>query len=1031
MYFLYLKYYSKLKTMKHILSSILCLLVGLQSTLLAASNNKLPPRPITGRIIDASTNSGLPGVSIVVKGSAIGTNSDANGRYTINVSDNKAVLVFSYVGYLKQEIQVGTQTEVNVTLVSDNKTLDEVIVTGYGQVRKSDLTGAVGTVKGEDLTRGPISSITQGLQGQTSGVQITRMGGQPGEGTVVRIRGGNSLTGGNEPLYVIDGVQMYDESGADLNPNDIESLEVLKDASATAVYGARGANGVILVTTKRGKEGKLKVDYQTYVGTQRNIRYLDLLNAKQYATLANARNIEAGRAPRFTQGYVDSLGAGTDWQREIFRPASIQNHQLNFSGGSLTNRYFISAGYYNEKGTIIGSDFKRYSVRANLDLRSANNKFHILSGITATNSLGNVVQSDQDGDGRSNFLSSIIGSAILFSPIAPVRQANGSFTPGNPDFPLVDNPVATALAVTNKRNRNRLVANLSADYVLGGGFSLKTTLGADLGYSKQTQYLPREGIVFGASAKGWAGITSSQTFNWISSTQLDWNRTLGTRHSIGATLVYELQSNRAESAFVSAQNFTNDNLGANNLSSASVFNRPSSSITETGLVSYLGRVNYSYNNRYLLTASVRRDGSSRFGANNRFAVFPSAALAWKVTEEEFMKNAPSISNLKIRASYGVVGNQEIGAYSAYSALSPGSYTFNNILVTGLYPSRIGSSDLKWETTRQINAGIDLGLFSNRIGLTVDYYVKHTYDLLFNQPLPQSSGFDTGLQNIGELQNKGVEFLLNTKNTVGEFKWSTDFNISFNRNKVVSLGGPLITPGDAGSGFLAIPAFTQLMVGEPVGTFYGFVRDGIFQNQAEVDASAQKTDRPGYIRYKDLDGNGTIDANDRTIIGNAQPDFIYGLTNNFSWKNFDLSIFIQGSQGNDVLNAQRKNLDRFTAEGNASTLSLDYWSPTNPTASQPSLNNPNIRYDSRYVEDGSYVRLKNLTFGYTFPRTLLSRIKLSSARLYFSGQNLITLTNYTGYDPEVSRFRQSNTSPGVDAGSYPVSRAYTLGLNVSF
>jgi TonB-dependent starch-binding outer membrane protein SusC len=986
---------------------------------------------VSGTVSSNVSDEPLPGVNVTLKGTTKGTSTDAKGNFTISIPNKNSALVFSYLGYVSQELIVGNKTNLNVSLNEDTKALEEVVVTGYSTVKKSDLTGAVGSVKGESINRGPISSITQGLQGQTAGVQITRMGGQPGEGTVVRIRGGNSLTGGNEPLYVIDGVQMYDESGADLNPNDIESLEVLKDASATAVYGARGANGVILITTKRGKEGKMKIDYQTYLGTQQNRKYLDMLNATEYATLTNARNLEAGRAAKYTQEQIDSFGEGTDWQRQIFRSASIQNHQLNVSGGSQLARYYVSGGFYNEKGTIIGSDFKRFSLRNNLDLKSRNDKFHIKTGFTATSSIGNVVQSDQDGDGRNNFLSSIVSSSLLMSPIQTPYTTDGRFTQGNLDQPLVDNPVATALAVTNQRNRTRLIANIAADYNLGKGFSIKSTIGADLGISKQTQYLPREGIIFGASAKGYAAITNTQNTNWINTNQLDYIKTFNNMHSVNASLVYEMQSNKFESAFVSAQNFTNDNLGANALNTASVFNRPNSLINETGLVSYLARANYSFKNRYLFTGSVRRDGSSRFGANNRWAVFPSAAVAWKVHEASFLKDISAISNLKVRASFGVVGNQEIGAYSSFSQLNAGAYTFNNTLFTGLFPSRIGSADLKWETTQQTNAGIDLGLFKNRITLAADYYSKKTFDLLFNQPLPESSGFNVGLQNIGELENKGFEFMLSTKNTVNKFKWSTDLNISFNRNKVLSLGGVPITPGDAGSGFLAIPSFTQLIVGQPVGTFYGFVRDGIFQNADEVANSAQKLDKPGYIRYKDLDGNGVIDANDRTIIGNAQPDFIYGITNNFSYKGFDLNIFIQGSQGNDVLNAQRKNLDRFTAEGNASTLALDYWSPTNTDASQPSLNNPNIRYDSRYIEDGSYGRLKNLTFGYTFPSNYLKKASISSARLYFSGQNLITVTNYTGYDPEVSRFRQSNTSPGVDAGSYPTSRAYTFGLNLSF
>jgi TonB-linked SusC/RagA family outer membrane protein len=986
---------------------------------------------VSGSVNASTSNEPLQGVNIIIKGTTKGTSTDAKGNYTISVPNKNAFLVFSFLGYVSQELNVGNKNQLNVSLSEDNKALDEVVVTGYATVKKSDLTGAVGSVKGEALTRGPIASITQGLQGQTAGVQITRMGGQPGEGTVVRIRGGNSLTGGNEPLYVIDGVQMYDESGADLNPNDIESLEVLKDASATAVYGARGANGVILISTKRGKEGKMKIEYQSYYGTQKNRKYLDMLNATEYATLTNARNIEAGRLPRFAQAQIDTLGEGTDWQREIFRSAAIQNQQINISGGSQASKYFVSAGYYNEKGTIIGSDFKRYSFRTNIDLKSRNDKFHLKSSFTATNSIGNIVQSDQDGDGRSNFLTSIVSSSLLMSPLATIYNANGQFTQGNPDFPLIDNPVATALAVTNIRNRSRLISNVTADYSLGKGFSIKSTFGADLAFSKQTQYLPREGIIFGASTRGWAGITNVQGLNWINTNQLDYNNKIGEKHNLNASLIYEMQSNRSELAFVSAQNFTNDNLLANALSTASVFNRPNSTITETGLVSYLARANYTFNNKYLLTASVRRDGSSRFGANNRWAVFPSAAMAWKITEEEFMKKLVFISNMKARASFGIVGNQEIGAYSSYSQLNAGAYIFNGVMMTGLFPSRIGSADLKWETTKQVNAGLDIGLLKNRLGLSMDYYIKNTYDLLFNQPLPQSSGFDVGLQNVGKLENKGFEFMLNTKNTVGMFKWSTDFNISFNRNKVISLGGVPMTAGDGGSGWLAIPAFTQLIVGQPVGTFFGFVRDGIFQNADEISKSAQKTDKPGFIRYKDLDNNGIIDGNDRTIIGNAQPDFIYGFTNTFEYKGFDLNIFIQGSQGNDVLNAQRKNLDRFTAEGNSSTLALDYWSPTNTGASQPSLNNPNIRYDSRYIEDGSYARLKNLTAGYRLPNSLAEKVKFTTARLYFSAQNLITITNYSGYDPEVSRFRQSNTSPGVDAGSYPTSRAYTIGLNVSF
>jgi TonB-dependent starch-binding outer membrane protein SusC len=1000
---------------------------------LRAQNNQV----VTGKVT-SDTGEDLPGVSVLVKGSATGTSTDANGKFSIQVSE-EATLVFSFIGMKTTEVNVGQQTVINVTMTSDIAQLEEVVVVGYGTQKKTDVTGSVASVSSKEIKSTPITGLAQAMQGRAAGVQVSQISSAPGGGVSVRIRGGNSLRGNNEPLYVIDGFPILNENGPTINPNDIESIDILKDASATAIYGSRGANGVVIITTKRGKAGATTINFESYYGVQTVRKKLDLLNATQLAELINegienVNNDNIGKPtfpkpPAFTPDQIAALGEGTNWQDEIFRSAPQQNYQLSVSGGDDKNQFMISANYFKQDGIILNSYFNRGSIRMNLD-RKLSKKFKLSNNLTIMRTTGNAVNTDNDGGSGAG----VVYGALIFSPTVGVFNEDGTYTIDNrPGAIKISNPVALAELTKNKTTNTRIMGDITGNWEIITGLNLKTSFFANIVNSKNAQYVPRT-VYAGVGANGSAAISSTQSLNWLNNSTLTYQKQFNDVHNLTALLGYEVQQFYSEDYRASAQNFPNDIVDYNNLGYAQQVNPSSSGSNEWGLVSYMARINYDYDGRYLATLTTRVDGSSRFGAGNKRAVFPSGSVAWRISEEDFMSDIEAVSDLKIRVGIGVTGNQEIPTFSSLAALGTANYNFGGSLSIGYAPTRIANPNLKWEPTAQTNIGIDIGLFTNRVVITADYYKKKTTDLLYDVPLPTSTGYSTSLQNVGSIGNHGFELGISTVNLDGAFKWETDFNISANRNEILDLGdisGDV--PAGQASGHLQLSNSGILRVGEPLGVFYGLKTDGIFQSAEEVAGSAQPTAKPGDRRYVDVNNDSVINASDRVILGYAQPKFSFGFTNRFSFKGFELSVFFQGVHGNSVFNINRFELESMTGVSNQSTAVLKRWTPDNGGNVIPRATSVGVPYQvtDRQIEDGSYIRLKNIQLAYNFPGAWLEKLKITNARLYVSGQNLLTITDYSGFDPEVSRFGGDAFSFGTDYGSYPVAKMYLVGLNLSF
>lgn len=1029
------------------LSSRLVLFIGLSALQLTIASSPLKAMPVADRhqapavqvkgvVVDEKGNP-LPGVSINIKGTSQGGITDTKGTFSLEVSRPDAVLVFSYIGYSNKEIALKGQTSLQVSLMPDLKALEEVVVIGYGTQKKSDVTGAVSSIKSEELKTQPLTSVDQGLQGRASGVQVTQSSGQPGAVASIRIRGGNSIQGGNEPLYVIDGFPVYGGGGLDtpgagpnlnpmatLNPNDIESIEVLKDASATAIYGSRGANGVVLVTTKSGKRGRDVISVESYYGLQETRKRLDLLNGSQFAQLVNDAYTNDGLAPVYTPQEVAGFGKGTDWQEEIFRVAPIQNYQLGFSGGDEKTTYAISGGYFKQEGTILNSHFDRINTRMNVS-RKINNKFNVGTHLTVSQSTGNTVRSSTDGEANAG---SVL-AAILMSPTLKVyeNEALGTYNKLNNRGLLLPNPVATALEIKNANTTLRLLGDVYGQYEFLPGLRVKVSLGSDLINNKGNYYIPAT-IAQGLGSKGYGLVSASNATTWLNENILSYAKQLHPGHAIDLMAGVTFQGNRTEYVSASSQNFVTDALQDNSLQSGAVYNSPETGTPEWGLISYIGRANYNLKEKYLITLTSRVDGSSRFGAGNKYGFFPSAAIGWRLSEEEVIKNLNWFDDLKVRGSYGVTGNQEIGQYNSLATLVSGIYTFSDKLATGFRPSRVPNPDLKWERTAQYDAGIDMGLFQNRLQLTFDAYYKKTNDLLYNSNVPWTSGYANALQNIGSVQNTGLELGINSFNLEGPLSWTTNFNIATNQNKVLDLGAVNYFYSQGGSGHLKINQVTRVKVGEPIGSFYGYVSDGIFQLNDKISESAQPTAKPGDRRYKDLNGDGKITADqDRTIIGQALPRLFGGITNNFKYKNLELNVFAQWVYGNDILNYNRFELELPTGDQNLSAAMVNRWTPANPSNEFPRATRQRaFLFSDRQIEDGSYLRIKTLTLAYNVPKLIGG--KIHGLKLYATAQNLATFTRYSGFDPEVSRYGASNLDMGQDYGVYPTARTLMLGLN---
>ncbi|WP_020531937.1 SusC/RagA family TonB-linked outer membrane protein [Flexithrix dorotheae] len=1027
---------------------------------------------ISGKVVSVEDGEPLPGVSILIKGTNNGTTTDFNGKYSLSAPEN-GVLQFSFIGFETLEVGIGNQSTLDITLKPDMEQLEEVVVVGYGTVKKSDLTGSVSSVKAKELAKSTVSSFDQGLSGRAAGVQVTQQTGQPGGATSIRIRGGNSINSSNEPLYVIDGFPYYNDNNASssgavsgapalnvlatLNPGDIENIEILKDASATAIYGSRGANGVILITTKRGKSGKGKVNFETYYGTQEVIKTIPVLNARQYAEFRNmafvdGRGQNGNGLPTYSDEEVAAMGEGTNWQDEIFRTAPIQNYQLTFNGGSDAVRYAISANYFKQDGVIINSDLERYSLRANLDADISKN-LKIGNNLNLSYLSSNLARTGGGRSGTNSIQSpgagNIVQDALFYNPVIPVRDENGEFTSDNNSDTKGDgggnqantpngNPVAFATLATQKSSTVRILENLFAEYSILENLKFKVMVGADIISNKENSYLPSSIIQGRTAPNGAASIGNLQSISWLNENTLSYNTTLGTDHSFNALIGMTSQKYTSERLGASGRDFPTDVNQMYSLQSANIIDPSYSNYFDWSLLSYLFRINYGYKGKLLFTFSGRSDGSSKFGENNKFGFFPSAAIAYRIGDEEFFQGQSLMNDLKLRFSAGITGNQEIPPYQTISTLGINRYPYNNESPSiGYVPTQIGNPDIKWETTKQINLGFDVEFFSGRIALTGDIYYKKTDDLLLQVRLPFSSGFANSFNNIGAVENKGFELALNTVNFEGDFSWTSQFNISANRNKVLDFGEENERYIGSDYNLFKGQAVGLIRKGEPIGNFVGYINDGIIKNQTELDnAPKSGNDYIGSRRFVDLNGDNIINNEDRAVIGNALPDFIGGFNNSLKYKNFSLDFLFQFSVGNEIYNMTQLEHEFLNGRQNNSTTVLNRFIPgVNEDTDVARAGNPPYIYfrqsHSRWIEDGSYIRLKNLTLSYDLPVDNLDIKWLRSSRVYVSGQNLWLLSDYRGYDPEVNINPQSNTLIGFDYASYPSAKVYMIGLNFGF
>jgi TonB-linked SusC/RagA family outer membrane protein len=990
---------------------------------------------IRGKVIDSQTGESIIGASVVVKGNVAqtGTATDIDGEFVLNVRAIPAIIEVSYLGYKSQEIDIYEVTEqIIIHLVEDLNRLNEIVVVGYGTQKRSDLTGSVSSVRTSELQQTPIVSIDQGLGGRASGVQVVQTSGMPGAVASIRIRGTTSLQGGNEPLYVIDGFPVYSGSGfgntgsktqlsglATVNPSDIESIDILKDASATAIYGARAANGVVLITTKSGKRGRDNISFETSFGVSEVSKRIDVMDAQEFVQLANEAYTNDDLAPLYDDAAMESirkLGKGTDWQDEIFRKGITQNYQLTFSGGDEKTQYAISGNYFNQEGVIIGSHFDRYTVRLNIDRRVFTN-LTVGAHLTASQTQN----SGTDG---------VTTAATKMTPILPVYSdpETGAYTQVTPGL-LIPNPVATAKEQKYDNAASRLLGDVYAQWEIIRGLKLKVFGGADVFYNKSNQYTPS--TIYQSNGQAKATVSVGKTINWLNETTLTWDKSFND-HQLTALGGFTIQQNSDEYVLGSSSNFVNDVMEYNNLGAGSVYNKPESYATQWRLLSYLGRVNYSWKTRYFFSATARIDGSSRFGTNNKYGFFPSASGAWKISDEAFFEPVRNvIPVLKLRSGYGFTGNTEIGVYESIATLGTNSWIIGNQLVSGFFPDKISNPDLKWEKTGQFDVGIDAGFFGNRLRLTTDYYNKKTTDLLYSVAITGVSGYQTMLKNIGSLENRGWEFAVESDNLTGRFGWVTAFNIAFNKNKVLELGGEPYKSLENAENISKSEDFRRLIVGEPVGVFWGYRFDGIFQNEQETALQTASTSPIGIglRRYKDLNNDGKVDAaNDREILGDPNPDFFGGLTNTFTYKGVELNVFFQYSYGNEIYNYDAMELEIPTGGQNVYRELLNRWTPENPSTVYPKAStNRAVLVSDRYVQDGSFLKLKSLSLSYSFPSVRYHHIQ--GLRLYVTGQNLITWTNYGGYDPEVSYRGASTLLSGEDYGAYPQSRTFLVGLKI--
>lgn len=1025
---------------------------------------------VSGKVTDQA-GLPLPGANVLEKGTTNGTQTDLDGKFTLSIENKDAILEFSFVGFKAKSVAVNGQSTINIILQDNASSLEEVVVVGYGTQKQRNVSGSIAKVPMNELQDVPVMNFDQALAGKLAGVQVLQTSGQPGKEMTIKVRGTGTITAGADPLYVVDGVPLESagQSTEVVNMEDIESIQVLKDAASASIYGSRGGNGVVIITTKKGKKGKMKVDFNQSTGVQYVSKKINMMDAYQYAALSrdghnaaylqdvptgnpndpnSIRPIGYQKIPEELFPYLNGVKGltNTDWQDAIYRPAQMYKYNVSISGGTDGLSYFVSANHSKQEGIVLNSDYAKSGFRANLGVTSG--KFKIGLNVSPSYTRENRVSSDDpwSGDG-------IVSAALSYSPTWPVYNANGSFNyQGNgywrngTDYQHneIVNPVALATLPTNIIEHYNILSDVFVEYAILNDLKFKSSLAINYNQYQNEYYRPAELETRGAAFNGLlsnpsAQLSTTNIFNWVLENTINYKKRIGEHNfDVLGGITAQKNSNKLQRIQSSV---TSDTPVKNAIQvvNADQTTNSDGSLEEWSLYSLLARAQYDYSSKYLLSASMRADASSRFGSNNKWGYFPSVSAGWRISQEDFLKDVNWISELKLRSSYGLTGNYNIGNYQQAALITNDSYVTGipGKLQTGLRPSQIANPDISWEKTTMYNIGLDVEIFKNLLGFTIEYYNANTNDLLLSVPVPLTTGFSTALQNIGKVNNKGFEATVNFNPDLGKLKWNSSFNVSVNRNEVLALGPQntdIITTAGADT------AYYITKVGKPIGSYYLLVQDGIFSTQAELNKYPHFPNTAvGDFRFVDVDGDGVLDVNkDRTIVGNYAPDFTYGFSNGFKYENFDFSIAFQGSYGGEVLNLARRYNANGEGNANNTTELLDRWqSESNPgdgdtnRANRKATGN-NGRTSTFHIEDGSYLRLQNVSFGFSLPKSVIDNLKISKARFYLSANNLHTWAKYSGYNPEVNSAGGGNQlSPGLDYGVYPLATSYSLGINVSF
>ena len=965
-------------------------------------------------VVKDQTGETVIGASVMEKGTTNGTITGIDGDFSLNMSPN-GTLVVSFVGYKTQEVQVKGQKQLQVVLSEDAEMLDEVVVIGYGTMKKSDLTGAVSSIGNKDIKDSPVSNLGQAIQGKISGVQIVDAG-KPGDNVSIKIRGLGSINN-CDPLVVIDGVPT-DLGLSSLNMADVERLDVLKDASATAIYGSRGANGVVMITTKRGTEGKGKLAVSANYSFQNATNVPSLLNAAQYAELSNDMMVNSGRNPNPEWANPSELGAGTDWMDELLRTGVMQNYTVSYSGGNEKSHYYVSGGFLDQSGIVKSVNYRRFTFQSNSDAQ-------VLKWLKFSNNI--TFSADTKKSGSYN-----IGDALKALPIYPVKNEDGSWSgpDGNSEwYGSTRNPIGPTELNKSQTDGYNFLANLTAELTFTKWLKFKSTFGYDAKFWFIDNFTPKYNWKPTPTEETSRYKSDNKSFTYLWDNYFLFDHTFAEKHRVGLMAGMSAQWNTNDYLNAQKNVFMFDNV--HEMDNGEEMYAIGGNETEWALLSYMARVNYSYEDRYLLTATIRRDGSSRFGKKHRWGTFPSVSVAWRASQEKWFPKNDYINDLKVRAGYGVTGSQaSVGNYSYLASYNTSVYPFgiSSGNQTALVSSTLANPYIHWEEVAQTNIGFDASLFNSRVMFSFDAYLKETRDMLVKASIPITSGFEdttTTYTNAGKVRNQGIEMSLHTINLTGELGWETNLTATYNKNKIKDLNSDVpYYINQINNSYV-----TMLAKDYPINVFYGYVTDGIFQNQSEVNTHAvQPGAEPGDIRFRDLNNDGVINDSDRTVIGNPNPSWLFSMNNSFSYKGFELSVFLQGIAGNKIYNANNIDNTGMAAAYNQTTDVLKRWQGEGTSNSMPRAvfgdPNQNTRVSDRFVENGSYLRLKNITLSYTFPKQWLQKAQIENARLSLSCENVATITGYSGFDPEVG-------INGIDQNRYPISRTFSLGLNFNF